>query len=69
MIIDKNRYSVPARHARLPVRSIIHADRVGIFHGAQRIALHRRIYGNNKWQLDPKRGKSTKKMRYFFDPI
>lgn len=31
----------------------MHVDRVEIFHGAQRIACHRRVYGNNKWQLDP----------------
>jgi hypothetical protein len=69
VIIDKNRYSVPTRYAGLRVRSIIHVDRVEIFHGAQRIALHRRIYGNNKWQLDPKRGTFMQKVRYFFDPI
>ena len=38
VIIDKNRYSVPTRYAGLQVRSIIHVDRVEIFHGAQRIA-------------------------------
>jgi len=53
VIIDKNRYSVPTQHAGLRVRSIIHVDRVELFYGAQRIACHRRIYGNNKWQLDP----------------
>jgi hypothetical protein len=53
VIIDKNRYSVPTRYAGLRVRAIVQVDRVELFHGAQRIACHRRIYGNNKWQLDP----------------
>jgi len=53
VIIDKNRYSVPTRYAGLRVRSIIHVDRVEIFHGAQRMACHHRVYGNNTWQLDP----------------
>jgi hypothetical protein len=26
---------------------------VDIFYGSQRIATHERVYGNNKWQLDP----------------
>jgi transposase len=53
VIVDKNRYSVPTRYAGLRVRSIMYVDRVELFHGAQRIACHRRVYGNNKWQLDP----------------
>jgi transposase len=53
VIVDKNRYSVPTRYAGLWVRSIVHVDRVELFHGAQRIACHIRVYGNNKWQLDP----------------
>ena len=52
-IMDKNRYSVPTRYAGLKVQSIVYVDRVDIFHGSRKIATHRRLYGNNKWQLDP----------------
>ena len=53
MIIGKNCYSVPACYAGLKVRAIVYVDRVDIFHGSRKIATHRRLYGNNKWQLDP----------------
>jgi len=53
MIMDKNRYSVPTRYAGLKVQAITYVDRVDIFHGSRKIATHRRLYGNNKWQLDP----------------
>jgi len=53
MIMDKNRYSAPTRYAGLKVQAITYVDRVDIFHGSQKIATHRRLYGNNKWQLDP----------------
>jgi transposase len=52
-IIDKNRYSVPIRFAGLRVRVMVYADCVEIFRGGKSIASHRRVYGNNKWQLDP----------------
>ncbi|MDO9528050.1 MAG: IS21 family transposase [Syntrophales bacterium] len=53
MIMDKNRYSVPTRYAGLKVQAITCVDRMDIFHGSRKIAAHRRLYGNNKWQLDP----------------
>jgi transposase len=53
VIIDKNRYSVPTRYAGLKVQGIVYVDRVEIFQGSQKIACHDRVYGNNKWQLDP----------------
>ena len=53
VIINKNRYSVPTRYAGLKARVVLHVDHVDIFQGYQKIASHRRLYGNNKWQLDP----------------
>jgi transposase len=53
VIIDKNHYSVPTRYAGLKVQGIVYVDRVEIFQGSQKIACHGRVYGNNKWQLDP----------------
>ena len=52
-IVDKNRYSVPTRYAGFKVRAILGVDRVDIFHGGKRIAGHERLFGNNKWQLNP----------------
>jgi hypothetical protein len=53
VIVDKNRYSVPTQYAGLKVQAIVYVDRVEVFQGSRKIASHRRLYGNNKWQLDP----------------
>jgi len=53
VIADKNRYSVPCRYAGFKVRVLLQADQVEIFSGGRKLAVHERVYGNNKWQLDP----------------
>jgi transposase len=53
VVVDKNRYSVPTRYGGLRVRVVLSVARLDIFYGSQRIAGHERVYGNNKWQLDP----------------
>lgn len=51
--VDKNRYSVPSRYVGLKVQVHMDIDRVNLFHGGKRLATHPRVFGNNKWQLDP----------------
>jgi len=51
--VDKNRYSIPTAYAGRIVSAVIYLDRVELYCGGQKIALHRRQFGNNKWQLDP----------------
>jgi hypothetical protein len=51
--VDKNRYSAPTEYAGRKLSAVVSIDRVEIYCGAQKIALHRRLFGNNKWQLDP----------------
>ena len=53
VIIDKNRYSVPARYSGFQLRIEATCEQVEIFHRNSLIASHRRLYGNNQWQLDP----------------
>jgi len=53
VIVDKNRYSVPTRYGGLRVRVEVGVDTVAISQGGRRIAMHQRVYGNNKWCLDP----------------
>ena len=53
VIVDKNRYSAPTTYAGLRVQTLLYTDRVEIFHNSKKIAVHSRVYGNNKWQLDP----------------
>ena len=51
--VDKNRYSVPWRYAGRRLKIIAHVDRVEIFSGGKRLAVHKRLFGNNKWSLAP----------------
>jgi transposase len=53
VIVDKNRYSVPTRYAGLKVKVSLSVNQVEIFRDGVRVASHRRLYGNNKWSLDP----------------
>jgi transposase len=53
VIVDKNRYSVPSRYAGLRVKVVLHVNRVELFSGAKKVATHERLYGNNKWCLNP----------------
>lgn len=53
VILDKNRYSVPTCYVGLPVKAILGVDRVEIYQRGKKIATHSRLFGNNKWQLDP----------------
>lgn len=51
--VDRNRYSVPTRCVGLQIRAIVHVDRVDLYHEGGRVGSHTRVFGNNKWQLDP----------------
>lgn len=53
VIIDNNRCSVPTEYAYFQVKVILHIDRVDIFYGTKKIAVHERLYGKNKWSLKP----------------
>jgi hypothetical protein len=51
--VDKNRYSVPWKYAGRKLKTIVHVDRVEIFADGKRLAVHERLFGNNKWSLAP----------------
>ena len=53
VIVDKNRYSVPTSYSGQSVSVLLGVDRVTISLKGKKIADHERVYGNNKWQLDP----------------
>jgi len=53
VIIDKNRYSVPTAYGYFKVNVVVYVDGVEIFYGSKKIASHQRLYGNNKWSLEP----------------
>ncbi len=51
--VDKNRYSVPTKYAYMQVQVVLYVDAVKIYWSGKKIATHTRLYGNNKWSLDP----------------
>ena len=51
--IDLNRYSVPYRNSGLRVNVELGVDRVFIYYSKVKIAEHVRVFGKNKWQLNP----------------
>lgn len=53
IMADKNHYSVPTFYTGLKVRAQLSIERVEIFYEGKKIAAHDRLFGNNKWQLDP----------------
>lgn len=53
VMVDKNRYSVPWRHAGRRLKILLHVERVEIFSSGKKIAVHERLFGNNKWGLTP----------------
>jgi transposase len=53
VILDKNRYSVPTCHVGFAVKAILGVDHVEVFERGKKIATHGRLFGNNKWQLNP----------------
>lgn len=53
VLVDKNHYSVPTRYAGLKAKVNIGIEEVEIFWDGKKIARHDRVFGNNKWQLEP----------------
>ena len=53
VMVDKNHYSVPTAQVGLKIRVQLSIGRVEIFCDGKKIAGHERLFGNNKWQLDP----------------
>ena len=53
VIVDKNRYSIPWRYVGQKLKILLHVDQIEIFAGTKLLAVHERVFGNNKWCLNP----------------
>ncbi len=53
VIADKNHYSAPSGYRGMKVRGELSIDHVDLFYAGKRIARHKRLFGNNKWLLEP----------------
>lgn len=52
VMVDKNRYSVPASCSGRLLRAVMTVGEVTVYCGEKRLAVHGRKYGNNHWVLD-----------------
>ncbi|MDY0252762.1 MAG: IS21 family transposase [Candidatus Methanomethylophilaceae archaeon] len=53
VMVDKNRYSVPWRYVGCKLKVTLSVDQVEICFGNKKLAVHNRLFSNNKWSLDP----------------
>jgi transposase len=53
VMADKNHYSAPSGYRGMKVRGELSIDHVDLFYAGKRIARHERLFGNNKWLLEP----------------
>lgn len=53
VIVDRNRYSVPTLYVGLKVSVLSGVYSIDIYFKRRKIASHKRLYGKNKWQLNP----------------
>ena len=53
VIVDKNRYSVPTDYTGCQMNVELSVERVDIFYNRKLVASHKRVYGSNKWCLEP----------------
>lgn len=53
VIADKNRYSLPTSYSGQEVSVLLGVAKVDIYLKSRQLATHERLYGNNKWQLEP----------------
>lgn len=53
VMADKNRYSVPSAYAGFKIKVLLHVDKIELFGSGKKLATHERVFGNNKWRLNP----------------
>jgi len=51
--VDQIKYSVPTEYAGFSLRILLYATYIEIHSGTKKIATHQRVYGNDRWCLDP----------------
>ena len=51
--VDFNRYSVPTSYAGRRLWAHVDCDRVRVYADQKKVADHLRVFGKNKWQIDP----------------
>jgi transposase len=53
VLVDRNHYSVPSQYVGLKLQVLLDVDRLRVCYRQQEVAYHARVYGCNKWQLEP----------------
>lgn len=53
VVVDRNHYSVPTQYVGFRLQVLVWIDTVRLFYQHKELASHERVYGNNKWVLNP----------------
>lgn len=53
VLVDRNHYSVPTQYVGLKLQVLLDVDRLRVCYRHKEAACHARVYGCNKWQLQP----------------
>jgi transposase len=53
VLVDKNHYSVPTRYVGQRVHAVVKVSEIELHCDRKRIAIHKRAFANNNWQLNP----------------
>lgn len=53
VLVDRNHYSVPTQYVGLKLQVLLDVDRIQVCYRQQEVACHTRVYGCDKWQLQP----------------
>lgn len=53
VLVDRNHYSVPTQYVGLKLQVLLDVDRLRVCYRRQEVACHARVYGCDKWQLQP----------------
>ncbi len=53
VLVRRNHYSVPAHYVGCTLEALLSVDTIRCVYQHTHVATHDRVYGNNKWQLNP----------------
>jgi hypothetical protein len=53
VLVHRNHYSVPPHYVGVTLEAVVSVDTIRLAYHHKEVATHERVYGNNKWQLNP----------------
>jgi hypothetical protein len=53
VLVDRNHYSVPTQYAGFQLEALLSIEMIRVYYQHTELARHDRVYGKNKWELNP----------------